>query len=223
MAKIRWLGHSGFEIELMNRIVLVDPWLDGNPLAPMRVADLKKADIVCVTHDHPDHLGDAIQICKQTGATFVGIYELSVYAQEEGVKETVGINIGGTVDVKGIRISMVQAFHSSTRGAPTGFIIKAEGKTIYHAGDTSLFGDMGLIGEIHRPNIALIPIGDYYTMGPREAAEAVKLIRPAIVIPMHYQTYPVLTPSTEGFVKIMKEKTPEVKVVTLKPGEAYQL
>ena len=190
MAKIRWLGHSGFEIELMNKIVLVDPWLDGNPLAPMRAADLKKADIVCVTHDHPDHLGDAIQICKQTGATFVGIYELSVYAQEEGVKETVGINIGGTVDVKGIRISMVQAFHSSTRGAPTGFIIKAEGKTIYHAGDTSLFGDMRIIGEIHRPNIALIPIGGYYTMGPREAAEAVKLIKPAIVIPMHFKPFP---------------------------------
>jgi len=222
VAKIRWLGHSGFEIELINKIVLVDPWLDGNPLAPIRAADIKKADIVCVTHDHSDHLGDAIQICKQTGATFVGIYELSVYAQEEGVKETVRINIGGTVDVKGIRISMVQAFHSSTRGAPTGFIIKAEGKTIYHAGDTSLFGDMRIIGEIHRPDIALIPIGDYYTMGPREAAEAVKLIKPSIVIPMHYQTFPVLTPSAEGFVKIVKEKTPEVKAIVLKPGEAYR-
>jgi len=222
VAKIRWLGHSGFEIELMNKIVLVDPWLDGNSLAPMRAADLKKADIVCVTHDHADHLGDAIQICKQTGATFVGIYELSVYAQEEGVKETIGINIGGTVDVKGMRISMVQAFHSSTRGAPTGFIIKAEGKTIYHAGDTSLFGDMRIIGEIHRPDIALIPIGGYYTMGLLEAAEAVKLIKAAIVIPMHYQTFPVLAPSAEGFVKIVKEKTPEVKVIVLKPGEAYR-
>jgi len=222
VAKIRWLGHSGFEIELINKIVLVDPWLDGNPSAPMRAADIKKADIVCVTHDHTDHLGDAIQICKQTGATFIGIYELSVYAQEEGVKETVEINIGGTADVKGMSISMVQAFHSSTRGAPTGFIIKAEGKTIYHAGDTSLFGDMRIIGEIHCPNIALIPIGGYYTMGPREAAEAVKLIKPAIVIPMHYQTFPVLTPSAEGFVKIVKEKTPQVKVIVLKPGEAYQ-
>jgi len=222
VAKIRWLGHSGFEIELLNKIVLVDPWLDGNPLAPMRAADLEKADILCVTHDHPDHLGDAIQICKQTEATFVGIYELSVYAQEEGVKETVGINIGGTIDVKGIRISMVQAFHSTTRGAPTGFVIKAEGKTIYHAGDTSLFGDMKLISEIHHPDIALIPIGGYYTTGPEEAAEAVKLIKPTIVIPMHYQTYPVLTPSAEGFVKIVKEKTPEVRVVVLKPCEAYR-
>jgi len=124
--------------------------------------------------------------------------------------------------VKEISISMVQAFHSTTRGAPTGFVIKAEEKTIYHAGDTSLFGDMKLIGKIHHPDIALIPIGGYYTMGPEEAAEAVKLIKPTIVIPMHYQTYPVLTPSAEGFVKIVKEKTPEVRVIVLKPSEAYR-
>jgi len=179
--------------------------------------------MVCVTHDHGDHLGDAIEICKRTGATFVGIYELGVFAEENGVKDVVGINIGGTVDVKETRITMVQAFHSSTRGAPTGFVIKAEGKTIYHTGDTGLFGDMKLIGEIHRPDMALIPIGDYYTMGSKEAAEAVKLIKPAVVIPMHYQTLPVLSPSAEDFIKFVKEKAPEVKVVALKPGEAYHL
>jgi L-ascorbate metabolism protein UlaG (beta-lactamase superfamily) len=223
LGKIRWLGHSGFEIELAEKILLIDPWLTGNPLAAMEASDIKKADIVCVTHDHGDHLGDAIEICKQTGAKFVGIHELGVFAEENGVKEVVGINIGGTVDVKGINISMVQAFHSSTRGAPTGFVIKAEGKTIYHAGDTGLFGDMRLIGGIHRPDVALIPMGGYYTMGPREAAEAVKLIKPAVVIPMHYQTFPVLESSAESFIKIVKEKTPEVRVVALKPGEAYQL
>ena len=223
MGKIRWLGHSGFEIELANKILLIDPWLTGNPLAAVTASDIKKADIVCVTHDHGDHLGDAIEICKRTGATFVGIYELGVFAEESGVKDVVGINIGGTVDVKGTRITMVQAFHSSTRGAPTGFVMKAEGKTIYHAGDTGLFGDMKLIGEIHRPDVALIPIGDYYTMGSKEAAEAVKLIKPAVVIPMHYQTLPVLSPSAEDFIKFVKEKAPEVKVVALKPGETYQL
>jgi len=223
VGKISWLGHSGFEIELADKILFIDPWLTGNPLAAMRASDVKKADIVCVTHDHGDHLGDAIEICKQTGATFVGIYELGVFAEENGVKDVVGINIGGTVDVKGISISMVQAFHSCNRGAPTGFVVKAEGKTIYHAGDTGLFGDMKLIGEIHRPDVALIPIGDYYTMGAREAAEAVKLIKPAVVVPMHYQTFPVLSQSAEGFIKIVKEKAPEVNVVALKPGEAYQL
>lgn len=223
MGKIRWLGHSGFEIELVNKTLLIDPWLTGNPLAPIMASNVKKADIVCVTHDHGDHLGDAVEICKKTGATFVGIYELGVFAEENGVNDVVGINIGGTVEVKGINITLVQAFHSSTRGAPTGFVLKAEGKTIYHAGDTGLFGDMRLIGEFHRPDVALIPIGDYYTMGPKEAAEAVKLIGPAVVIPIHYKTLPVLKPSAENFIKIVKEKVPEVKVVALKPGETYQL
>lgn len=222
MGKIRWLGHSGFEIELNNKTVLIDPWLSGNPKAAMKASDVKKIDIVCVTHDHVDHLGDAIQICKATGATFVGIYELGVYAQEQGVKETVGFNIGGTTIVKGIEISMVQAFHSSNQGAPTGFIIRAEGKSIYHAGDTGLFGDMKLIGEIYHPDIALIPIGDYYTMGAKEAAEAVRLINPSIVIPMHYGTFPVLTSSAKDFIGIVRERVPKVKVVVLEPGETFQ-
>ncbi len=223
MGKIRWLGHSAFKIELANKILLIDPWLTGNPLAAVTASDIKKADIVCVTHDHGDHLGDSVEICKRTGATFVAIYELSVYAEEQGVKNVVGINIGGTVEVKGIRITLVQAFHSSTRGAPTGFVIKAEEKTLYHAGDTGLFGDMNLIGEIHRPDVALIPIGDYYTMGPREAAEAVKLIKPAVVVPMHYLTFPVLESSAENFIKLVKEKAPKVKIVALKPGDTYQV
>jgi L-ascorbate metabolism protein UlaG (beta-lactamase superfamily) len=223
VGRIRWLGHSGFEIELANKTLLIDPWLTGNPLAAVTASDIKKADIVCVTHDHGDHLGDAVEICKRTGATFVAIYELGVYAEEQGVKNVVGINIGGTAKVKGIRITMVQAFHSSTRGAPTGFVIKAEEKTLYHAGDTGLFGDMKLIGEIYRPEVALIPIGDYYTMGPREAAEAVKLIKPAAVVPMHYQTFPVLESSAENFIKLVKEKAPKVKAVALKPGDIYQV
>ena len=222
MGKIRWLGHACFEIELMKKILFVDPWLDGNPKAPIKSSGIKEADVVCVTHDHSDHLGDAVEICERTGATFVGIAELSGYARERGLKEAIGINVGGTVEVKGIAISMVQAFHSCSRGAPTGFIIKGEGKTIYHAGDTGLFGDMRIIGEIHHPDIALIPIGDYYTMGPREAAEAVKLIKPAKVIPMHYQTFPVLVPSADEFIKLVREKTPKVEVVALKPGETYQ-
>jgi len=223
MGRIRWLGHSAFEIQFMNKIVLIDPWLDGNPKAPVRASDIKRADVVCVTHDHSDHFGDTFDICKRTGATFVGVHELSVYAQENGVKKTVGINIGGSVNVKEIEISMVRANHSCTRGTPVGFVLKGEGKTIYHAGDTGFFGDMRLIGEIHRPDVALIPIGGYYTMGDREAAEAVKLVRPSVVIPMHYQTFPVLSPSAEDFIKFVKEKAPKVKVVPLKPGEACHL
>jgi len=223
LGRIRWLGHSGFKVELANKVLLIDPWLTGNPLAAVTVSGIKKTDIVCVTHDHGDHLGDAVEICRRTGATFVGIYELGVYAGEQGVKDVVGINIGGTVNMKGIGITLVQAFHSSNRGAPTGFIIRAEGKTIYHTGDTGLFGNMKLIGEVYRPDVALIPIGDYYTMGSKEAAEAVKLIKSAVVIPMHYQTFPVLSPSAEDFTKFVKEKAPKVRVVALKLGETYQL
>jgi len=127
LVRIKWLGHAGFEIELANKILLIDPWLTGNPLAAMEASDIKKTDIACVTHDHGDHLGDAVEICKRTGATFVAIYELGVFAEENGVKDVVGTNIGGTVNVKGITITMVQAFRSSTRGAPTGFVIKAGG------------------------------------------------------------------------------------------------
>jgi len=222
VVEIKWLGHAAFEIEVAGKILLIDPWLKGNPKACKRVADLKKVDVICVTHDHGDHLGDAIKICRQTGATFVGIYELGVYAEEQGVKDVIGINVGGTAEVKGVKITMVQAFHSALRGAPVGFIINADGKAVYHAGDTSLFGDMRLIGEIYRPNVALIPIGGYYTMGPVEAAMAVELITPNVVIPMHYQTFPVLAPSTEEFRKAVKERTPSVMVVVLKPGESYK-
>ena len=222
MVEVKWLGHAAFEMKIANKVLLIDPWLEGNPKACKKVEDLKKVDIVCVTHDHGDHLGDAVEICKQSGAIFVGIHELGVYAKEQGVKDAVGFNIGGTVEVKGAKIAMVQAFHSALRGAPVGFIISADGKTVYHAGDTSLFGDMELISEIYRPNVALIPIGGYYTMGSQEAAKAVELIKPNVVIPMHYQTFPVLVSSAEEFRKAVKERMPEVMVVVLKPGESYK-
>jgi len=222
VAKIRWLGHAGFEIRLMDLIIFIDPWLSGNPKAACEVSDVKKADLVCVTHDHGDHLGDSFEICKRTGALFVGTYDLSLYAEKNGVEKTVGINIGGTVDVKGVKVTMVQAFHTAERGAPTGFILRGEGKSIYHAGDTGVFGDMKLIGELYKPDVALLPIGGYYTMGFLEAAEAVKLIRPKVVIPMHYQTFPVLAQSADEFVRSVEEKTPEVKVIALKPGETYE-
>ncbi len=222
MAKIRWLGHAGFEIELEGKIVLVDPWLNGNPKAACKSSEIERADIVCVTHDHGDHMGDSVEICKRTGAVFLGTYELASQAQKNGVKEAMGFNIGGTVNVKGIKVTMVQAFHTCGSGAPTGFIIRGEGKTVYHAGDTGIFGDMKLIGEIYKPDVALLPIGDYYTMGALQASEAVKLIKPKIVVPMHYMTFPVLAQSADEFIGLVKEKTPEVRVVVLNPGESFE-
>jgi len=218
---IRWLGHAAFEILSEGRVILIDPYLTGNPLAPVMASEILKADVVCVTHDHHDHLGDAIKICERTDATFVGIAELSQYAQSAGVKNVVGMNIGGTADVKGTKITMVPAFHSAGRGAPAGFIIEVERSRIYHAGDTSLFCDMRTIGELYRPRIACLPVGGHYTMGPMEAAEAARLIMPEVVIPMHYGTFPVLAPSADEFVSALKKKGFGGRVVVLRPNESY--
>lgn len=223
MARVTWLGHACFKIEMGGKVVLVDPWLDGNPSSPIRASEIKSADIICVTHDHGDHLGQAVELCKRTGAVFVATYELGSYVAECGVKNVEGLNIGGSVEIAGIKIHMVQAFHTSSRGAPTGVVIDGEGKKVYHAGDTGLFGDMQLIGELYKPDLALIPIGGYYTMGAAEAAEAVRLIKPKAVIPMHYGTFPVLVKSADGFADAVRKKMPEVKIVVLKPGESCLL
>jgi len=223
MVEIKWLGHATFEIKMAERIVFVDPWLDGNPKATMKTSDVKEADIVCVTHDHTDHIGSAFEICKHTRAVFVATPELCNQANKNGVKEVVGLNIGGTASLKGIDITMIQAFHTATIGAPTGFILRGEDVSIYHAGDTGIFGDMKLIGELYQPDVALLPIGGYYTMNSKEAAEAVWLIKPKVVIPMHYQTFPVLAKTADEFVKKVRAKNPEVKVEVLAPGETYSL
>lgn len=222
MSTLRWLGHSGFEITFDGKIILIDPFLTGNPKAPINASEIKRADLVCVTHDHMDHLGDSIEICKRTGATFVGIFELGTYAREQGVQNVIAMNLGGTVEVKGIKVSMVRAYHSATRGLPVGFILRLGKVKIYHAGDTSLFGDMREIGRTHKPNIACLPIGDYYTAGARDAAEATRLISPEVVIPMHYLTFPELAQSADDFVNFVKIKAPGVRVVVLEPGESYK-
>jgi L-ascorbate metabolism protein UlaG (beta-lactamase superfamily) len=221
MATIRWFGHSGFEIIADKKVILVDPFLTGNPKAAVKASDITRADVVCVTHDHSDHLGDAIEICKRTGATFVGIYELGTHAQAEGVIDVVAMNIGATIEVKGAKITMVQAFHSAERGSPVGFVIDVGKARVYHAGDTSLFNDMRMVGQLYRPEIICIPIGGYFTMGAKEAAEAVRLLLPRVVIPMHYLTFPELAQSADDFVNAVKEKELGTQVVVLKPGESY--
>jgi L-ascorbate metabolism protein UlaG (beta-lactamase superfamily) len=222
LAKITWFGHAAFKIEIADKIVLIDPWLDGNPTSPVKASEIEKADIVFVTHDHGDHLGDAFAICKKTNATFAAVVELANHAQENGVKNAVGLNFGGSIDIEGVKLSIVPAVHTCSKGAPTGVIVQGEGKTVYHGGDTAFFGDMQFIGEFYKPDLALIPIGGYYTMNAKEAVEAIKLLKPKAVIPMHYKTFPVLVQSADEFVKIAKEKVSKAKVIVLKPGESYQ-
>src|SRR5512136_755570 len=226
--KINYYGHSAFLIEGQDRI-LIDPFLTGKPKAST-TADKVDCDIICVTHGHGDHLGDAVGIARRTGAVIASIVEMSDWFEKLGVK-SVGFNMGGTVKVKNTSITMVPAFHSSSIGAPglefsaampVGMVIES-GKVVYHAGDTAVFGDMKLIGDLYRPDVALLPIGGFFTMDPKQAALAVKLIRPKIVIPMHYNTWDQIRVDPKDFQAMVKKTSKSVKVAILKPGEALDL
>ena len=215
MGYIKWLGHAAFEILLDEKLIFVDPWIT-NPKSPIKMDDINKADIVVVTHEHGDHLGEGIEIAKKFDATFVAVFEIAEKARQQGVKNAVGTNIGGPVEIGNLLMYFVPAFHT---GNPTGVVIKGKEKTIYHAGDTGVFGDMALIREIYAPEIVMLPIGGHFTMGPVEAAKAVELLKPEIAIPMHYGTFPVLTGDPNEFKKLVEEKGLDTKVIILKPGE----
>jgi L-ascorbate metabolism protein UlaG (beta-lactamase superfamily) len=230
--KITWLGHSAFLIEGRDRI-LVDPFLTGNPKAST-TADKLDCDIICVTHGHGDHLGDAVGIARRTGAVIASIVEMSDWFEKLGV-QSVGFNMGGTAKVRHTSITMVPAFHSSSISAPglefsaamaVGMVINS-GKVIYHAGDTCVFSDMKLIGEMYHPIIALLPIGGFFTMDPSQAAMAVALIRPNIAVPMHYGTWPQIDADPKEFEKLVKMRVAkegrQTKVRILKPGHSLEV
>jgi L-ascorbate metabolism protein UlaG (beta-lactamase superfamily) len=225
--KITRLGHAAFLLEGKDRI-LVDPFLTGNPLASTS-ADKVDCDIICVTHGHSDHLGDAVAIARRTGAVIASIVELSDWLEKTGVK-SVGFNMGGTAVIKSTKVTMVPAFHSSSIGAPglefsaamaVGMVIDS-GKVVYHAGDTCVFGDMKLIRELYKPDVALLPIGGFFTMDPKQAAMATALISPKIAIPMHYGTWPLIEQDPKEFERLAK-KSSKAKIVILKPGESLEV
>jgi len=230
--KVTFLGHAAFKIVSPNGVVIyIDPFLSGNPKTPVEMKTVEKADLVLVTHGHGDHLGDTLSIGEKTGAKIIVMPELGRYLAKKGAKNIVGMNKGRTYTSHGISITMVHALHSSSvregdqdiyTGDPAGFVIQFEnGFTLYHAGDTGVFGDMKIIGEIYKPELSLLPIGSQYTMDPREATYAAKLLGSKYVIPMHYGTWAVLTGTTEEFLRLMKE-VPQTKVLVLKPGETAQ-
>ena len=221
---ITWLGHSSFSLTTPDgKVVLFDPWYTGNPSFPEK-ARPKAADLILISHGHSDHMTDAEAIAKATGATVVGIWEITSWLGSKGVKNIEPMNKGGTVTAKGLSITMTDARHSSSAdkdltylGEAAGFIVKLEnGQTIYFAGDTALFGDMKLIGELYRPDIAFLPIGDRFTMGPDTAAMAAKWLGVKQVVPMHYGTFPLLT-GTPAELKTLVP--PGVEVLELQPGE----
>lgn len=216
--KITYFGHACFLID----DILIDPFITGNPLAPVKPEEIK-CRVICVTHGHADHLGDAVKISKENNAPIIAIFELAEYLNKKGVK-TVGLNLGGSVEIEGVKITQVKAEHSSTIleknfipvGVACGYLIEKD-KKVYHAGDTSLFYDMKLIGETGI-DVALLPIGGTYTMDIRQAVKACELIKPKVAIPMHYNTFPVIKTDPKEF----KEKAP-CKVIILKPGESWEV
>jgi len=216
--EITWLGHSAIKIK-GSKTLYIDPFLTGNPVASTTPDEIAEADVVIVTHHHGDHLGDAFAICKKTGATLVGIHEVAVDAEAEGIT-TEGMNIGGTVEVKGVKVHMVIAHHSAEKGNAAGVVVEMDGKTIYHAGDTGLSYDLKLIGEYFSPDLSFIPIGDRYTMGVPSATKAVEFIQTKKVIPVHYDTFPIVSADPEEFKNRVGDLA---EVIILKPGDSYTL
>ncbi len=216
--KLRYLGHSAFQI-IGSKNIIIDPFLNGNPLAAPPKGD---PDLILVTHAHGDHLGDAVDLSRKHGAPVICMYDIAQHLK--GV-ETYGMNYG-PAKIEGVDIVMVPAWHSSSMngqeiGNPAGYIVKMDGKTIYHAGDTFVFGDMALFSELYGPiDVALLPIGGYFTMGPREAAKAVELLKPRIAIPMHYNTFPPIRQDPEEFRRLVGDRA-EVRI--LRPGDETEV
>lgn len=223
-----WLGHATFLFRTPGgKRVLLDPWVTGNPATPDSAKKIGDVDLILVTHGHGDHAGDAVSIGRATGAQVVAPYELSLWLQQKGLKNVIGMNPGGTLHLLGLSVTMVQAHHSSSveedgriiyTGVATGYVIKLEdGVTVYYAGDTAVFGDMKLIGDMYRPTIGFLPIGDLYTMGPEQASVACDLLGIKHVVPMHYGTFPALAGTPARLRELVASRG--IEVIELKPGE----
>jgi L-ascorbate metabolism protein UlaG (beta-lactamase superfamily) len=224
--KLTWLGHSAFRIETPEgKRLYVDPWIAGNPKCPENEKNVQRADVLICTHGHFDHIADAVDVAKKHDSVAVGIYELCSWLEKKGVKQTAPMNKGGTQTVAGVKITMVHAVHSCGiqdgdqivyGGEACGYVLEfSNGVKLYHAGDTNVFSDMTIIRDLYAPKICMLPIGDHFTMSPREAAYACKLLQPETVIPMHFGTFPLLT----GKPSELQALAPGVKVVELKPGQ----
>ncbi len=227
--KITYLGHSTFTVTTSTgKVLLIDPWVMGNPACPEPLKKLSRVDVMLITHGHSDHVGDLLAIARAHKPQIVAIYETCLWLGSKGIGNTLPMSKGGTQKVGDFEVTMVHAIHSNSfedngalvyGGEPCGYILRLPGGLqIYHAGDTSVFGDMKLIGELYTPEVACLPIGDLYTMGPREAAMAVRLLGVRHVVPMHYATFPPLTGRPEALGELTQDIA-GLEIHALKPGE----
>jgi L-ascorbate metabolism protein UlaG (beta-lactamase superfamily) len=226
-SRVTWLGHSTLLVETAGLRLVIDPFFTGNPACEI-AADNVEADYLLVSHGHGDHIGDAIDISKRTGATIIANYEISEWLTKQGVTKVHGMQHGGGFNFPFGRLKMTLAFHGSALpdgsygGNPAGFLITTkDGKKIYDAADTGLFGDMKLIGE-EGIDLAILPIGDNYTMGPDDALKAVSFIEPKMVLPIHYNTWPLLSQDADAWAKRVHAAT-KAKVVVLMPGGSLEV
>ncbi|MFL6351001.1 MAG: metal-dependent hydrolase [Bryobacteraceae bacterium] len=230
MTQITWLGHATFQFRFdSGEVLLTDPWTEGNPAYP-KGYQIQQVDAIAVSHAHFDHTNDVVPLAKKFNPKVVAIFETAAWFEKKGVKNTIGMNKGGTVDLGFVKLTMTHALHSCAikdgsdliyGGEAAGYVLsQKDGRRAYFAGDTAVFSDMALIQQLYQPELALLPIGDHFTMGPHQAAYAARLLKVKRVIPMHYGTFPALTGTPEAFAE--KLKGDGVEVWRLKQGEPVE-
>ena len=217
MVKLTYYSHAAWRIDTNGYVILIDPFLNDNPTSPVKAGEVT-ADYIIITHAHGDHIGDAIPIAKENNATIITNFEIANWCDAQGVQSH-PLHIGGSAKFPFGVVKLTQAFHGSSfpdgsyGGMPAGVLIMVEGKTIYHSGDTGLFGDMKLIAELNPIDVALLPIGDNFTMGISDAVKAVEFLKPKIVIPMHYKTFDIIDVDPQVFTELIKKTGVDAQVI----------